>query len=1096
MSAIHAKAARRCVIPNVARVGFYEGKGAPEDDLLPSCVKAILQLRGEDLGFLSRPGAMDPWHDLHCYLLGMSGCGFRFACHPTKRSAADGSPWLVHEDPVESARRALGAAGYSCEASVRPAFVKEHGGQADPKATEGAWRQRIVESIRDRGMPVIAIGVIGPPEPCLITGYDEDGDVLIGWNAFQGMPEFAKGVTFEKNGCFCKRDWFKDTPGLIFVGERLPGAPAPKTAGGYRDALVNGLSIMRGPRVKDRLTGQAAFSHWADRLLDDRLFPAKIPKLLNERFFVHHERGGVLAEARAYCASFLRFAAEAHPEAASELTEAAACFDDEHDLVWAIREFTGGMVTSDEGARQFARADIRGRIVPLIRLARRRDADAASHIEQAIRKIDDAARGASLPFGASLPLVTPNSKATVTRESGSARIEGVPGVVWGAGRDCAFLGSLKAATSVSERPCDYADMMGATGIAFRVRWSNPDTIGGWDHSSAGGEFMEEWDDVQRATGWNLTAEFPGITQDPATDPNAQRVRRHIDAGWPVMAAVAGPDIGVIVGYSDEGRRMTIRRYGDTEPREVRAEEACGSFQLFLDACEPVPDPRRVLAAGLRTALRNWKRGKASAGYAPHGREWFYGEQAMRIWADDLLMRDPASVNPKDGQVYRDVNRFVYLSLLDARKAAVIFLRRHAGLLSGDGKAAMLRAADAYEREVGLLSGPVTGNAPWLKNGTAEWTTEDRRAQSEIILSALKLEQEAMASLATAAHALEATPPAMRSYDLGHRALLPGAPKVGYGVRLCPFPGSMESALRYIGDPVDYDFINATSGASFRRFWEQDDGGNVDLMYLGEEPIRRLFAALNRDVTIVPGYDRDAMLRAIKESIGRGRPVVAFGIIGPPEAGLVTGYDRGGDVLMGWSYFQEGAAPGYYQQSDWHARANWAGGMGCVVIGDKKRWPGPSKRETLLATLKWAIDLSRMASRPEVKGHVAGLAAYDAWADALEEDADYPPDNEGVMHTRVMVHGDQCCMLEDRRSAAGFLRAMAKEAPEAKAHLLAAADLYEQAARAQLWPRGHDMGEAARAGLRIRLPAASSPPKCARPTTPRLRPSPSLSRQSR
>jgi hypothetical protein len=236
------------------------------------------------------------------------------------------------------------------------------------------------------------------------------------------------------------------------------------------------------------------------------------------------------------------------------------------------------------------------------------------------------------------------------------------------------------------------------------------------------------------------------------------------------------------------------------------------------------------------------------------------------------------------------------------------------------------------------------------------------------------------------------------------------------------------------------------------------------MYLGEEPIRRVFTALNREATIVPGKDRDRMVRAIKESIGMGRPVVAFGIIGPPEAGLVTGYDRGGDVLMGWSYFQAWAWPGYYQQSDWHARGQWAEGMGCVIIGDRKRWPGPSKRETLLATLKWAVDLSRTASRPEVEGHVAGLAAHTAWADALEVDADYPKDDAGILGTRVMVHADQCCMLDDRKYAAGFLRKMAKEALEARADLLAAADLYEQVGKAMAWPWGHDNDAEARSGL--------------------------------
>ena len=43
-------------------------------------------------------------------------------------------------------------------------------------------RGHIIESIRDRGRPVIAHGVIGPPEECIIAGYDEGGDVSVGWN--------------------------------------------------------------------------------------------------------------------------------------------------------------------------------------------------------------------------------------------------------------------------------------------------------------------------------------------------------------------------------------------------------------------------------------------------------------------------------------------------------------------------------------------------------------------------------------------------------------------------------------------------------------------------------------------------------------------------------------------------------------------------------------------------------------------------------------------------------------------------------------------------------------------------------------------------
>jgi len=91
--------------------------------------------------------------------------------------------------------------------------------------------------------------------------------------------------------------------------------------------------------------------------------------------------------------------------------------------------------------------------------------------------------------------------------------------------------------------------------------------------------------------------------------------------------------------------------------------------------------------------------------------------------------------------------------------------------------------------------------------------------------------------------------------------------------------------------------------------------------------------------------------------------------------------------------------------------------------------------------------------PEVPNHSSGLAAYDGWANGLEIDADYPAGDPNVMLTRLMVHGDQCVMLMDRRSAAKYLRDMMKLAPEAADELRAAADLYDAAAAEgdRLWP---------------------------------------------
>jgi hypothetical protein len=121
--------------------------------------------------------------------------------------------------------------------------------------------------------------------------------------------------------------------------------------------------------------------------------------------------------------------------------------------------------------------------------------------------------------------------------------------------------------------------------------------------------------------------------------------------------------------------------------------------------------------------------------------------------------------------------------------------------------------------------------------------------------------------------------------------------------LSPFPGSLFAYLSYVGDPQDYDYLMGVTGAAFRRFWSRDDGGNVDISYLGDEPFRRAFEALGYHWHKVP-VQKEAMVQAIKTNLALGRPAISFGIIGPPEAGLVAGYAEDGAVLYGWSYFQD------------------------------------------------------------------------------------------------------------------------------------------------------------------------------------------------
>lgn len=706
-----ADPAVRCVLPGVPWIGFYRG-GDPEDEPFPACVRAFLQYRNDDVGFAKTSAGRPPWHRLHQYVQTTSGASFRLGWDNAKWDWGAMELLGMPGDPLAAFRDGLASVGYSCEILLRQDFARSLGLSQPVDYDEAALRERIMASVA-KGVPVLALGVVGPPECSLITGYDEGGKVLVGRSFFSGEADFNAGLEYEDAGggnpdpYFRKRNWFADTRGLILIGEKIP---RPSDREIHIQTLRRALEIMRTPVVRGHFTGQAAFTMWADTLLRDAAFPPADLALLRSRFEYHHGAGGTLAEARAYGTDVLHDMADAEPAAADDLREAARCFSDEHDLVWAIWEFTGGMIGGDEGARKLAIHDLRGRLVPLIRLARRRDAEAAAHFEKALELMGDKAQ--------------------------------------------------------------------------------PDGPGN----------------------------FGGV-------------------------------------------------------------------------------------------------------------------------------------------------------------------------------------------------------------------------------------------------------------------VLPGVPRVGYDVHPCPFPGSLSAVLDYLGDPVDYDYLMGVTGAAFRRLWNRDDGGNIDLGYLAPDVYRRAATAIGYELSLVP-RDKQRMIRALQESLSRGRPVIAFGLIGPPEAGLVTGYEQRGEVLHGWSYFQDRALPGYYTEAGWFEKFSrftqvpdaalgpTTPPVGLIVVGDKERWPGPSRREILIDSLKWAVDLARTARRANLPRHVSGLAAYESWAKELETDADYLADDAKDLGTRVMVHGDQVAMLRERHSAAAFLRLMSDAAPEVASQLTAAAELYDQTAgyAGQLWPWGAGADRAAQQGL--------------------------------
>ena len=387
---------QRAVLENVPRVHFYEGgKRCPEDIIIPSVVRAILEYLGdEDYGCKHCPmrGQACKVFCTYSHLVGVSGAA-AFLSWKEGWHGDNVALFYMDADAGAVEDHIFAAIGYAYEA-----VTKEAG-----RDNEAVFRQRIIESI-DRGMPVMAYGVIGPPEPSLITGYDEGGDVLIGWNFFQNFPDFAAGIEFEPaaegqpGGYFRKRDWFKNTENLLIIGEKLPSKPSlPQVS---RDALRWLIKVTRTPMVRpepdapehyrQRHNGLAAYNAWADHLLRDAEWPADDEATLRAHHQIHEDAVSTVAEARWYGSIFLAEIAEhfaAGPNyrgASGHVLHTAACYAAEHDLMWQLWALAGGIGNPD-AFRAMADPAKRRAMADIIRQARNKDAEAIQHLELALQ---------------------------------------------------------------------------------------------------------------------------------------------------------------------------------------------------------------------------------------------------------------------------------------------------------------------------------------------------------------------------------------------------------------------------------------------------------------------------------------------------------------------------------------------------------------------------------------------------------------------------------------------------------------------------------------------------------------------------------------
>lgn len=172
-----------------------------------------------------------------------------------------------------------------------------------------------------------------------------------------------------------------------------------------------------------------------------------------------------------------------------------------------------------------------------------------------------------------------------------------------------------------------------------------------------------------------------------------------------------------------------------------------------------------------------------------------------------------------------------------------------------------------------------------------------------------------------------------------------------------FPICIKAVSEYLGDDVSYASIMAATGAAFRLVWNQADWdlSNIDIYHTlkesndiygyGAKALGRAFSFLGRD----ENTPKEAFTDFIKSNLAKGNPVIALGIIGPPEPCIVAGYDAEDDAVMGWNFFQNDLQfasvattmdNGYFRCSAWWENTDTQavmcmGGLTGTPWGDKE-----------------------------------------------------------------------------------------------------------------------------------------------------------------
>jgi hypothetical protein len=260
-------------------------------------------------------------------------------------------------------------------------------------------------------------------------------------------------------------------------------------------------------------------------------------------------------------------------------------------------------------------------------------------------------------------------------------------------------------------------------------------------------------------------------------------------------------------------------------------------------------------------------------------------------------------------------------------------------------------------------------------------------------------------------------------------ILKDIPPLRFGEgRDCTLPACLS-----IATGIDYDWIMGVSAAAFATTIDAASWDPLAAAPLDDATLSQgAHAAGMRPDVVGPPFDeemRSLVLDRVIEAIEAKVPALVRGIAGPPEYGLVVGYDDEGPLFFARTYFDKTDRP---TKIDWSAFSDATHGQ----LAFLDRGAAPDRAKLAHEGVREALRIAESSER-----------ALTQWLDGVRDDARWA-DTRHAGAAAFADHAMRTLHVDKRRAAARFLRGARALFPNAPgADVLRAAESYGYSAEA-------------------------------------------------